>query len=439
MPYTAPQTNQMNAEVRTFDAPFFSPSSIVAIFNAATVTKEEKKIIQVKGIFKKSGNVNYSGSYYNTLKDEAGENSITLLTPAILHNKLDDNKTIEFNGFITRRLDKQGRIEIRIHLVELLAQRVNTFSEEEAKKILLLNKKVDIGFRDLDALIKASIFNNKRIVIKIVMGKSAIIDADIKKGMESAIAFYDIEYHKISLSAPDEIIRTVKHLDTQQADIICVARGGGENLEVFENVEICKCLLDCKTIIASAIGHADNITLFEKLADKKFITPTQFGNYLKEIYNNTIEELQQSKAKLVQDVTQQLTANFKKQVDNLNEQLRLSKELHEKTKDELNKTYAEKLQVLNSKLKIFEELASKSSEEKNQLHQKEVANFKSQIQGLLAQQTTQENLLKQVRELNASYQKQLAEAQSKSGVGIIAIVIAVIMGAILGMLIAKSF
>ena len=34
---------------------FFSPSSIVAIFNAATNTREEKRIIQVRGIFKKSG------------------------------------------------------------------------------------------------------------------------------------------------------------------------------------------------------------------------------------------------------------------------------------------------------------------------------------------------------------------------------------------------
>ena len=35
------------------DEVFFSPSSIVAIFNAATVTKEEKKIINIRGIFKK--------------------------------------------------------------------------------------------------------------------------------------------------------------------------------------------------------------------------------------------------------------------------------------------------------------------------------------------------------------------------------------------------
>src|SRR6478735_12574488 len=107
-----------------------------------------------------------------------------------MHNQLEDNKTIEFNGFITRRLDKQGRIELIINLIELIAQRVNKFSEEETKKIILINNKVTLGFKDLDAHIKSAIFNNKRISIKIVMGRSGIIDSDIKKGMEDAIALY---------------------------------------------------------------------------------------------------------------------------------------------------------------------------------------------------------------------------------------------------------
>jgi exodeoxyribonuclease VII large subunit len=90
---------------------FFSPSSIVAIFNAATVTKEEKKIINVRGIFKKTGTSNYSGYYYNRLKDEASDNYITLVTSALMHNQIEDNKTIEFRGFITGKTTNKGSIE----------------------------------------------------------------------------------------------------------------------------------------------------------------------------------------------------------------------------------------------------------------------------------------------------------------------------------------
>jgi hypothetical protein len=324
------QTNQPDVSEHPVNT-FFSPASIVAIFNAATVTKEEKKIIQVRGIFKKNGTQSYGGYYYNTLKDEASDYSVTLLTSELLHNQLEDNKTIEFNGFITRKLDRQGRIAIHINLIELLAQTVNKFSEEEIKKILLINQKVATGFKDLDAHIKNSVFNNKRLSIKVIMGKSGIIDSDINKGMEAAIALYNIEYHRVSLSAPAEIINKIISLDTPDTDVICVARGGGENLEIFENLEICNAILDRKTIIASAIGHASDVSLFEKLSDKKFITPTQFGNYLKEICNTTIEEFQSSKAKIIQDTKTELTTIYHKQIENLNLQLEATKELSEKT------------------------------------------------------------------------------------------------------------
>ena len=133
---TTLENNQLSTNEQKVPNTFFSPSSIVAIFNAATVTKEEKKIIQVRGIFKKNGVQSYGGYYYNTLKDEASDYSITLHTSELLHNQLDDNKTIEFNSFVTRKLDKQGRIVIYLNLIELLIQTINKFSEEEIKKIL---------------------------------------------------------------------------------------------------------------------------------------------------------------------------------------------------------------------------------------------------------------------------------------------------------------
>jgi exodeoxyribonuclease VII large subunit len=429
--------SQTPSEPRTFESLFYSPSSIVSIFNAATVTKEEKKLIQVKGIFRKSGKDNYNGFYYNTLKDEAADYSITLITPVLWHSKLDDNKTIEFNGFITRKLNKTGKIEIHINLVELLAEKTNKFSEEETKRILLINQKIEIGFKDLDAHIKAKIFNNEKLAIKVIMGKSAIIDSDIRKGMQSALSLFDIEYHRVSLSAPGEISSKIKSLDVDGTDIICVARGGGENLEIFDDHNLCNSILNCKTIIASAIGHAENVTLFEKLSDKKFITPTQFGNYLKEIYDHTIEEFQRSKAKLVNDVTQQLSANFNKQIQNLQEQLKLSKELHEKTKADLDKTYSEKLNAANTQLKNFQELASKTANDKASIYQREAESLKTQVNSLSRQLSVQDDLLQQTKNMAFAYQRKLREEKSKAGTFIAIIIIALIIGLFVGVMLAR--
>jgi len=236
---TSSQEQDRNAQSNNI---FYSPGSLLAIFSANLSIKEEKKIIQVRGVFKKVGTANYGGFYYNRLRDEASDNVITLITSALMHNQLEDNKTIEFNGYITRRLTKVGSIELIINLIELIAQRVNKFSEEETKKILLINKKVAAGFKDLDAHIKNAVFNNKKLSIKVIMGKSGIIDSDINKSMEAAIALYNVEYHRISLSAPADIINKIVSLDTADTDVICVARGGGENLEIFENLDICNAI-----------------------------------------------------------------------------------------------------------------------------------------------------------------------------------------------------
>jgi hypothetical protein len=67
----------------------------------------------------------------------------------------------------------------------------------------------------------------------------------------------------------------------------------------------------------------------QKVADKAFITPTALGQYFNEIYNHTIEELQGSKAKLVEDITAQLKGSYEMQVNGLNEKLQSTKELNE--------------------------------------------------------------------------------------------------------------
>jgi exodeoxyribonuclease VII large subunit len=425
-------TNTISAEENTISTneeagAFFSPSSIVAIFNAATVTREEKKIIQVRGIFRKLGTASYGGYYYNKLKDEASDNSITLLTSALMHNQLEDNKTIEFNGFISRKVEKDGKISIHINLIELLAQRVNKFSEEEIKKIGLLNKKVEKGFKDLDAHIKDAIFHNRRLSVKVIMGRSGIIDADIKKAMEEAITLYDMEFYRISLASPSEIIKTIKTLDAQGADLVCIARGGGENLEIFEDLDICEALIGTETITASAIGHTQDVSLFEKLSDKKFITPTQFGNYLKEIYNSTLEEFEQSKAKLVHDISTQLTANYSKQIQNLADQLKSNSDLHEKTLLETKRNHAEQQQLLQNKLKGFEELTTRTGIEKTNLHAMETGALKQQLASLQEQQVQKDELIRQAGRI---------AAEKQTGISIGWVAVAVIVGLAIGWLLA---
>ncbi len=404
---------------------FYSPASIVSIINAAIVIKEERKLVQVRGIFRKEGKMNYSGCYYNRIKDEANDNYLTLLTPALLHDKLEDNRTIELNGYITRKVNnRNASIEINLHLIELLNQQINKFSEEDVKKIDLVNGKLTLGFKDLDTCIKKAIFENRTFHIKVITGKSAIIDSDIRRGLGGALPLFQIEFVRVTLTSVAEITSMVRQIDEIAPNLICIARGGGENLDVFELPEIAECLLDCKTILATAIGHADNVTLAEKMADKKFITPTHFGTYLKEIYNNTVEELENSKAKLVQDITQTLSANYQKQIQNLEEQLIASLKLYKHTEEENRRIRHEELSVLQTKLLNTENVSKDAAQV-----------LKDRIQALTIQQDQKDALMRQSNRQLEAYQRQIKESESKKVFGLAAIIIAIIIGIIIGAII----
>jgi transcriptional regulator with XRE-family HTH domain len=60
-------------------------------------------------------------------------------------------------------------------------------------------------------------------------------------------------------------------------------------------------------------------TTSKKVADKAFITPTALRQYLNDIYNETVEQLQNSKAKLTDDISRQFKANYDKQIQTLKE------------------------------------------------------------------------------------------------------------------------
>ena len=85
-----------------------------------------------------------------------------------------------------------------------------------------------------------------------------------------------------------------------------------------------------------AIGQKENIPLLQKVADKAFITPTALGQYLNDIYNETEEQLQNSNAKLTDDISREFKANHDKQIQTLNEKHKATEELSERAKKDIS-------------------------------------------------------------------------------------------------------
>jgi len=366
----------------------YSPAAVLNLFNNSISLKQTQRMIQLRGVFQLGKGAFYNGAYYDSLRDESSDAQITLIVPALIRNELQPNKTVTINGFITRRvINNASRIDIQLTVTELVEQMTNKYSSEEIKRIEIQQEKAAAGFRDVAGFIKEKIINEQPFKIGVIIGKSAIIDSDIKHQLRESIAFYQLDFHRINLSSEAEIIQVLNELDNN-TDIVVVSRGGGENLEIFNKTAIAETAIGLKALLITAIGHKEDVTLLQKVADKAFITPSEFGQFLNDTYNHTVEELQHSRAQLVEAVTKQLKAGYEKEIENLKTQIQNLEALKKQSTGDMQKVYEER------------------------------------ITGLMALQQEKQKI----------YEEQLALLKNKPAVNWIAVIIAVIIGLVIGYL-----
>jgi exodeoxyribonuclease VII large subunit len=327
-----------------------SPSSLVGIFANNLNNDTTRRPIAIKGVYSKGKGNAYGGYYYDTLKDENSDAYITLVVPASIRASLVPNKTIECVAYTSKKTQLLGgRVDLQVNVMELVAQEESKYTDEQVRGFDLLQKKAELGNKDVDGLIRNKITKKGPVTVIILIGKNAIVDTDIKHQLQEAIGYYKIHFLKINLSSEREIIESLI-LYSKKCDILVLARGGGDGLEVFNKPEIIETALTLQTPLITAIGHEQDVTLLQKVADKAFITPTALGEYFRAIYNSTIEQLQNTKAGLVEDITRQLKAIYEKQIETLNKQIESLKELNKQTLENTIQVNQKEVGLLQSQM-----------------------------------------------------------------------------------------
>jgi exodeoxyribonuclease VII large subunit len=293
----------------------YTPSALVNLFSNAMQFDAGKEMKRVKGKYVQGKDFLYGDKYYDLLKDETGDSSMTLLVTGQIRSILENNQIIEVIGYLQKRVVNTGaRIELQLVVTSVLQQDAASFNEEEVRSFEVLQRKRDAGYLDVDGFIKKQILADQKVDIKILVGKTGIIHSDIKEQLKSAIGFYDIEFIGINLSNENEIIEA---LQNTEADVIAIARGGGDRMEIFDNPDIAEAAIELNAYFVTALGHAQDVPLLQKVADKAFNTPTAFGQHLVDLFNNTIQERSESKAGMIEAVTKSLKPLYEKQIENL--------------------------------------------------------------------------------------------------------------------------
>lgn len=294
----------------------YTPSALLHTVGNSLTSPLLHRVFAARGVYRAGKGVNYNGSYYDILKDEFTDNNMALVVPERLRPQLRDGQLVEVSVYLSKRFQaSSGRIDLLLTLNELLAKKEKPVDEQATKSLELLQKKANAGYKDADSFIRKRLFEQRPIRVTVIVGQGAIIDQDIKHQLREAIVAYDFRYIRANLSQVSEITLALR--SNEETDILVIARGGGENMGIFNNPAISETALRLRCIFITALGHTADEPLLQKIADKFFITPTALGGYFHDLYNKTLDDLNNSKTKLIADLSKQIELSYQHKVQDL--------------------------------------------------------------------------------------------------------------------------
>ncbi len=206
----------------------YNPSSILTIFTNNISNEITRKVFKVQGIYSPGNGISYKGLYYDSIKDETGDACMTTIVPGLLRAQLMPNQVIECSAYLSKRIQLNGgKIDLQLNIIELVSQSVSTYTEDQLKAFQVLERKAEVGYRDVDGFIKSKIINSEPLTVCIIIGKAGIIDSDIKHQLQEAICFYKFNFIRINLTSEKQITEAMLQFQ-KDCDILAISRGGGE-------------------------------------------------------------------------------------------------------------------------------------------------------------------------------------------------------------------
>lgn len=160
---------------------------------------------------------------------------------------------------------------------------------------------------------------------------------DIKQTL-AKLLFFELELFPASLYAANNIAQAISLADKAGKDILIITRGGGDRLEVFSERPILDAVYHCQTPIISAVGHAKDHTLIDRVADISAGTPTEAAKILSDECLNVVARKDYQR---LQNENKQLYKAFKQMQDENSKQSQTLEQLN-KTLNAMHQTQSNK-------------------------------------------------------------------------------------------------
>jgi hypothetical protein len=302
--------------------PVYSPASVIGIFSNALKLNATVNIIYLKGRYSFGGGKAYGNYFYHLLFSESDHVSIGVRISSLLRSKLVNNEIYTLRGFIEKSI-KNSSIELRFVVDEIIQQEEKSISEEELERYELIQRKLEMGSKDLETLIRDKMLKDEKARIANIYGNNAIVQKDFLEGLDVSGLYFEIDDHSCNITSSTAIISKLNEISSMKYDIFALVRGGGDrqSMETFNNIQLSELFIELKTVTITAIGHTVDETLLDKLADKRFHLPHDYGAALHMIAEKLSYERSNSRALLIDEVKKDVSKQFSEQVKTLTEQL----------------------------------------------------------------------------------------------------------------------
>lgn len=115
---------------------------------------------------------------------------------------------------------------------------------------------------------------------------------------------YDVRVEGVN--AIDSIVEAIKWFNaqppSQAVEVVVLTRGGGslESLQAFNSEPVAQAIFASKIPILSAIGHENDVTISDLVADRRGSTPTDAGKILSQYWREADGLLEQTQERLVE-------------------------------------------------------------------------------------------------------------------------------------------
>ena len=271
----------------------FSPFELTHVLAITSIQPFDNGFINVYGKYIDKNKEPSYGKYYDWLEDETRGYRLTILVPENIKAQLKSGTSYEFEGVLVRKINDNNNelnVYLRFDITRVVSEKTAPVDIKLQEKLSLIQKR-DIKPRiDIDNLLSELLANQNKPRIALIGGRTAITGNDISRSVNYRRNNYSFQNITISLANKSEIIETLKQADKKEdIDLIALYRGGGSGLEIFDDLDIARTVLELRKPFVTAIGHVDDQQFIQIVADRAFGTPSAFGTYLKEFTENFFE------------------------------------------------------------------------------------------------------------------------------------------------------